>query len=55
MFNHQKVKIMLAVVPLQLAGQQAASDPTAGYVIGTIISVLILVYLVYSLVKPEDF
>ena len=33
---------------------QQSSHP-GGYVIGAIISLLILVYLIYSLVKPEKF
>ena len=28
---------------------------TAGYVIGGVLALLILVYLVYSLIKPEKF
>ncbi|MEI8204300.1 MAG: K(+)-transporting ATPase subunit F [Bacteroidota bacterium] len=31
------------------------ADLTMGYVIGAIIAILILVYLLYSLVKPEKF
>jgi K+-transporting ATPase KdpF subunit len=47
------IAISLLVVPPSTAAS-AASSPV-GYVIGAIISLLIMVYLIYSLIKPEKF
>jgi K+-transporting ATPase KdpF subunit len=41
---------------LIVAPAAAATDSgSGGYVIGAVISLLILVYLIYSLIKPEKF
>jgi len=45
---------MNTTILLVTKGPVEMNDPT-GYVIGTIISLLILGYLLYSLVKPEKF
>jgi K+-transporting ATPase KdpF subunit len=42
---------LLVVVPTATA---TGSGP-GGYVIGAVISLLILIYLIYSLIKPEKF
>jgi K+-transporting ATPase KdpF subunit len=47
------IAISLVVVTPTSAAATASSP--GGYVIGAIISLLILVYLIYSLIKPEKF
>jgi K+-transporting ATPase KdpF subunit len=47
------IAISLLVVPPSSTTSTASS--TEGYVIGAIISLLIMVYLIYSLIKPEKF
>jgi K+-transporting ATPase KdpF subunit len=47
------ITISLVVVPPASAASTASSP--GGYVIGAIVSLLIMVYLIYSLVKPEKF
>jgi K+-transporting ATPase KdpF subunit len=42
---------LLAVSP----SSTVATSSTGGYVIGAIISLFIMVYLIYSLIKPEKF
>ena len=44
-----KAIILLATTKTLVAGN------TLGYVIGVVIALLILVYLMYSLIKPEKF
>jgi K+-transporting ATPase KdpF subunit len=40
---------------LLIAGKPVEASSSAGYVIGTLIALLIFAYLIYSLVKPEKF
>jgi K+-transporting ATPase KdpF subunit len=46
---------MLAVVPYPLEAQPAMTDYVAGYYIGVFISLAIMVYLFYALIRPEKF
>jgi len=48
--NASKTSIMLFAP----TATEAGSAP-GGYVIGAVISLLILAYLIYSLIKPEKF
>jgi K+-transporting ATPase KdpF subunit len=48
----------LISIPLILAAPSTAAatqSSPGGYVIGAVISLFILVYLIYSLIKPEKF
>jgi K+-transporting ATPase KdpF subunit len=47
------IAMSLLMVPPSSAASNATS--TGGYEIGAIISLLIMVYLIYSLIKPEKF
>ena len=40
---------------LMTASSPVEVSSTLGYVIGAVIAVLIMVYLLYSLIKPEKF
>jgi K+-transporting ATPase KdpF subunit len=42
---------LLIVAPIATA----TGSGTGGYIIGAVISLLILIYLIYSLIKPEKF
>jgi|WetSurSiteA1Bulk_404760.scaffolds.fasta_scaffold233691_1 K+-transporting ATPase KdpF subunit len=48
--NTAKTSLIL-VVPVTTA----AGTGTAGYIIGAVISLFILIYLIYSLINPEKF
>jgi K+-transporting ATPase KdpF subunit len=45
---------MIATISLALSGPVETNHP-AGYIIGAFIALFILVYLLYSLIKPEKF
>jgi K+-transporting ATPase KdpF subunit len=58
LYNQKRIKMnAIAITLLVVHPSSAASSATSpgGYVIGAIISLLILVYLIYSLIKPEKF
>lgn len=40
---------------MSIAGNPVEASSSAGYVIGSLIALLIFAYLIYSLVKPEKF
>jgi K+-transporting ATPase KdpF subunit len=52
--QHQKFAEMSASILSVIIGSFATNIST-GYLIGGIIALFILVYLIYSLVKPEKF
>ncbi|MFH1119685.1 MAG: K(+)-transporting ATPase subunit F [Bacteroidota bacterium] len=45
---------MISTILISTSGSASANSPT-GYLVGIVISLLILGYLIYSLVKPEKF
>lgn len=47
------IAMSLLVVPP--SGTASTASSTGGYVIGAVISLLIMVYLIYTLIKPEKF
>jgi K+-transporting ATPase KdpF subunit len=58
LYKQKQIKMnAIATTLLVVSTSSAASSATSpgGYVIGAIISLLIMVYLIYSLIKPEKF
>ncbi len=45
----------MVVMILYLVGQPLQKAGTSGYIVGAIISAFILGYLIYTLIKPENF
>jgi K+-transporting ATPase KdpF subunit len=50
----QFFSIFLAVVVPENS-KAAAANNTISYILGAIIAILIMAYLIYSLIKPENF
>jgi len=49
--------LLLEVVPTAMEGssEAGAMNSPAWYVIGVLLSILLLAYLIYALIKPEKF
>jgi K+-transporting ATPase KdpF subunit len=47
--TNKLISISLAIVPVSMP------DNNTGYLIGAVIAVLVLVYLIYTIARPEKF
>jgi K+-transporting ATPase KdpF subunit len=57
-FCHKFVSIKFTIMNatiLLMTSQTSNMNQTTGYIVGAVIALLILGYLLYSLIKPEDF